>query len=93
MCSEKPVAADVAQGIQLIQEAEPICKELNLVWRVAENYEAEHAYRAARDAIQVGKIGNVIFFKASVFNYIDKSSKWYKTPWHTVPDVSHSLPR
>ncbi|KIK67859.1 hypothetical protein GYMLUDRAFT_36656 [Collybiopsis luxurians FD-317 M1] len=84
--SEKPVAPDVAHGIQLIQEAEPICKEHNLVWRVAENYEAEPAYRAARDAIQAGKIGNVIFFKASVFNYIDKSSKWYKTPWRTVPD-------
>ncbi|KAF5390675.1 hypothetical protein D9757_002569 [Collybiopsis confluens] len=84
--SEKPLAPDVAQGIKLIQDAEPICKDRSLVWRVAENFEAEPIYRTARDAIRAGKIGDVVFFKASVFNYLDKTSKWYKTPWRTVPD-------
>ncbi|KAJ3822034.1 hypothetical protein F5880DRAFT_1732343 [Lentinula raphanica] len=84
--SEKPVAPDVARGIQLLGDTEPICKRQGLVWHVAENYEVEPVYCAARDAIKAGKIGDVIFFKASVVNYIDKTSKWYKTPWRTVPD-------
>lgn len=85
--SEKPVAPDVAQGLKLLEDAEPICQQYGLVWRVAENFEAEPVYRAAGEAIRSGKIGSVIFFKASVVNFIDKTSKWYKTPWRTVPDV------
>ncbi|GAV99074.1 oxidoreductase family protein [Lentinula edodes] len=84
--SEKPVAPDVAQGLKLLEDAEPICQQYGLVWRVAENFEAEPVYRAAGEAIRSGKIGSVIFFKASVVNFIDKTSKWYKTPWRTVPD-------
>ncbi|KAJ4479354.1 hypothetical protein J3R30DRAFT_3477681 [Lentinula aciculospora] len=84
--SEKPVAPDVARGLKLLRDAEPICQQGGLVWRVAENFETEPVYRAAGEAVRSGKIGNVLFFKASVVNYIDKTSKWYKTPWRTVPD-------
>ena len=45
-------------------------------------------YRAASKAIRDGKIGKVIFFNAQVVNFIDKTSKWYNTPWRTIPDVS-----
>jgi hypothetical protein len=44
--------------------------------------------QAAGKAIRDGKIGKVLFFNTQVLNYIDKESKWYKTPWRTVPDVS-----
>ncbi|KAJ6620565.1 hypothetical protein B0H10DRAFT_2020860 [Mycena sp. CBHHK59/15] len=83
--SEKPVAPDVAGGISLIKTYNEKYKQ-NLVWRVAENFEAEPGFRAAGAAIAEGKIGKVIFFKAAVMNYIDVSNKYYKTPWRTVPD-------
>ncbi|GLB39493.1 putative oxidoreductase family, C-terminal alpha/beta domain [Lyophyllum shimeji] len=84
--SEKPVAPDVAQGLGLIQTYNTTYKAKGLIWRVAENFEAEPGFRAAAAAIASGKIGKVIFFRTVVCNYIDKDSKWYKTPWRTVPD-------
>lgn len=86
--SEKPVAPDVAQGISLIKTYNSEYRNKGLIWRVAENFEAEPGFRVAGAAIAAGKIGKVVFFKATVVNYIDKDSKWYKTPWRTVPDVS-----
>ncbi|KAJ8515614.1 hypothetical protein ONZ45_g6970 [Pleurotus djamor] len=84
--SEKPVAKDVASALSLIQTYETEYKTKSLVWRVAENWEAEPGFRKAGRLIGEGKIGNPCFFNARVTNYIDKSSKWYKTPWRTVPD-------
>jgi len=84
--SEKPVAKDVATGLELIAEYEAKYKQKNLIWRVAENYEAEPGYRRAAQAIRDGKIGDVRFFRLSAVGYVDKDSKWYKTPWRTVPD-------
>ena len=42
--SEKPVAPDVKSGLALIKEYEEMYKHKGLIWRVAENYEAEPAY-------------------------------------------------
>lgn len=84
--SEKPVAPDVAGGISLISTYNEKYRK-NLVWRIAENYEAEPGFRKAGELIATGKIGKVNFFRAVVMNYIDVDNKWYKTPWRTVPDV------
>ncbi|KAL5520816.1 hypothetical protein ACEPAF_2819 [Sanghuangporus sanghuang] len=84
--SEKPVAADVKSGLSLIASYEKEFKSKGLVWRVAENYEAEPGYRRAAEAIRQGKIGAVRFFRLTAVGYVDKDSKWYKTPWRTVPD-------
>ena len=86
--SEKPVAPDVKKGLETIDTYNRLYKDKGLVWRVAENYEAEPGYRAAGAAIRSGKIGRVIFFKMFVNKYIDQDSKYYKTPWRTIPDVS-----
>ena len=86
--SEKPVAPDIKKGLELINTYYHLYKYKDLVWRVAENYEAEPGYRAAADVIRSGKIGRVIFFKMLVNIYIDKDTKYYKTPWRTIPDVS-----
>jgi predicted dehydrogenase len=84
--SEKPIAPDVAEGARLIATFKSQYKPKGLVWRVAENFEAEPGCQAAGKAIRDGKIGKVLFFNTQVLNYIDKESKWYKTPWRTVPD-------
>ena len=86
--SEKPVAPDVKSGQDLIRTYTEVYKPKGLIWRVAENYEAEPGYRRAAQIIRDGKIGDVIFFRAVVVNYINTETKWYKTPWRTVPDVS-----
>ncbi|KAF8965773.1 oxidoreductase family protein [Flammula alnicola] len=84
--SEKPVAPDVRQGLDLIKTYNELYRPKGLIWRIAENYEAEPGYRKVGEVIRAGKIGDVIFFKTTVVNYIDKESKWYKTPWRTIPD-------
>ncbi|KZT63512.1 NAD(P)-binding protein [Daedalea quercina L-15889] len=84
--SEKPVAPDVASGLELIKDYEADYKPKGLIWRVAENWETETSYQEAAKAIRDGKIGKVSFYNARVVNYMDTSSKWYNTPWRTIPD-------
>lgn len=90
--SEKPVAPDVASGLKLIATYEAEYKPKGLVWRVAENWEAEPGHTTAAQAIRAGKIGKVIFFSFRGVGRMDRDSKWYNTPWRTVPDVSRSNP-
>lgn len=90
--SEKPVAPDVASGLKLIATYEAEYKPKGLVWRVAENWEVEPGYIVAAHALRAGKIGKVIFFSLRGVYYIDQESKWYKTPWRTVPEVSRCNP-
>ncbi|KAF5328449.1 hypothetical protein D9619_013263 [Psilocybe cf. subviscida] len=84
--SEKPVAPDVKCGLEIIGEYRKEYQTQSLVWRVAENCEAEPAYREVGKAIKEGVIGDVKWFKSSAWNFVDKSSMWYKTPWRTVPE-------
>jgi predicted dehydrogenase len=87
--SEKPIAPDIKQALDMIDSYHQLCNNnKGLVWKVAEDYEAEPGYRAAAAAVQSGKIGKVIFFKAFAEMNMNKDSKWYKRPWRTVPDVS-----
>ncbi|KII91478.1 hypothetical protein PLICRDRAFT_156577 [Plicaturopsis crispa FD-325 SS-3] len=84
--SEKPVAPSVAEGIELIQKYERDFKGKGLIWRIAENYEAEPGYIRAAQIVRSGKIGAVVNWNCRVVNYIDEDSKYYKTPWRTKPD-------
>ena len=86
--SEKPVAPDVNKGRALIHEYESKYKPKGLVWRVAENFEAEPGFQAAQRIIREGKLGKLVYFSARAYNWIDEDSKWYNTPWRTIPDVS-----
>lgn len=90
--SEKPVAPDVASGLELIATYEAEYKPKGLIWRVAENLEAEPGYVTAAQAIRAGKIGKVMFFNLRTVNRMDKESKWHKTSWRTVPEVSRLKP-
>ncbi|KAK1217814.1 hypothetical protein PQX77_019520 [Marasmius sp. AFHP31] len=83
--SEKPVAANVKTGLDLIKEAAPFVAK-GLVWRVAENFEVEPVYVKVRELIAAKKIGEVQSFKASVKVYLDQTSEWYNTPWRTKPE-------
>ncbi|KDQ61926.1 hypothetical protein JAAARDRAFT_190638 [Jaapia argillacea MUCL 33604] len=84
--SEKPIAPTVAIALDLIKTYESKYEPKGLIWRVAENHECEPGYRKAGELIEEGRVGKVIGFGANMVNYIDKDSKWYNTPWRTIPD-------
>ncbi|KAH7929000.1 NAD(P)-binding protein [Leucogyrophana mollusca] len=84
--SAKPIAPDVAESVRLISVYNADYKPKGLVWRIAENFETEPGYLLAGRLIREGKIGKVTFFNLRAVNYMDQDSKWYKTPWRTIPD-------
>ena len=86
--SEKPVAKDVATGVELVRKYVSEYRPKGLVWRVAENFEYEPAYREAGQLIRDGRIGRVISFSATGIVPTSKNNKYYKTDWRTIPDVS-----
>ncbi|KAF8478829.1 oxidoreductase family protein [Gautieria morchelliformis] len=83
--SEKPLAPSVANGLELINEYEKQWKG-KVLWRVAENLEAEPAYRKVGELVKEGKIGKVTWWKLTAVSRLGKDSQWYKTPWRTVPE-------
>lgn len=86
--SEKPIAKDVATGIELIRKYVSEYRPRGLVWRVAENFEYESVYQEAAQLIRCGQICRLIAFSATGFIPTSKDDKSYKTDWRTVPDVS-----
>ncbi|CAG7850410.1 SubName: Full=Uncharacterized protein {ECO:0000313/EMBL:CCA69637.1} [Serendipita indica DSM 11827] len=84
--SEKPIAPTVKEGVKLIKMYEAHYKDKGLIWRVAENFEAEPGLRAAGKAIADQKIGKVCFWNMQVLNNVETDSMWYNTPWRTVPE-------
>lgn len=86
--SEKPVAADVRRGLDLLETYNSTYKFKGLVWRVAENFEAEPVFQRAAKLVKTeDAIGKISTFKVSSVGYIDETSKYYNTPWRTIPDV------
>ena len=53
--------------------------------------QADEVYRTAGAWVKDGEIGKVQQFEVRVVNHVDENSKWYKTPWRTVPDVSDAV--
>jgi len=85
--SEKPVAPSVAEGLTLISSAEKYTTgKTALIWRIAENYECELITILARQLIEKKKIGKVTGFSLEAFNDLQKESKYYQTPWRTIPE-------
>jgi predicted dehydrogenase len=73
--SEKPVAADVKSGLELIQEYNTVYKPKGLIWRVGENFEADTGIQAIGKAIRDGKIGKVTNFSVSIENFITQGNQ------------------
>ena len=88
--SEKPVAKDVATGIDLVRKYISEYRPKGLVWRVAENFEYEPVYQEAGQLIRDGQIGKVVSFSATGSVPTSKDGKYSKSDWRTVPDVSWS---
>jgi predicted dehydrogenase len=77
--SEKPISPTVEEGVKLTDTYTSVYKPRGLVWRVAENFEAEPGLRAAGKGIAEHKTGKVRFWNLQVFNNVTTDSMWYKT--------------
>jgi len=84
--SEKPVAPSVSEGRKLISSAEKYTKgDQPVIWKIAENFECELGTLKAHQLLTEGKIGKVTSFSIEALNDLQKDSKYYQTPWRTVP--------
>lgn len=84
--SKKPVAPSVAEGLKLIASAEKYTKgDKSLIWKVAENFECEPSTVKAHEIVTSGRIGKVTSFSLEALNDLQKDSKYYQTPWRTIP--------
>jgi predicted dehydrogenase len=83
LLSEKPIAANMATGWQLItQHAHYSNSEWpNLVWMVGENWRYETAFVQAADLIRAGAIGTPLTFHWALYAPFNANSKYYHTPW------------
>jgi predicted dehydrogenase len=84
--SEKPIAADVATGRQLLaqythhrQQRKP--EQIKPVWMVGENWRYEAAFLQAAEIVQSGLIGTPLTCHWAIFTPITAKNKYYHTLW------------
>jgi len=87
--SEKPVSYDVASAKELIawyrtSNAADFHGGKKPGWIIAENFGFEPSFLSV--AAKLGGIGAIRHVTVSMYGFTGKDSKWYKTPWRTVPD-------
>jgi predicted dehydrogenase len=79
--SEKPIAADVATGRQLVAHYAHHAKDANRIWMVGENWRYEAAFLQAAQIVRSGQIGKPLACHWAVFTPITAKSKYYHTLW------------
>jgi len=80
--SEKPIAATVARGVQLLQVYE--ARKPPVIWCVAENLRFTRHLEKVRGLIEDGEIGEMILCHAPTFVPI-RGTPWFKTDWRRAP--------
>jgi len=82
LISEKPLAADVATGRQLLAHH----NDPQQVWMVAENWRYEAAFVQATKLVQEGAIGQPISCHMALFLPLSEGSKYFGTMWRRSTD-------
>ncbi len=82
LISEKPLAADVATGWQLIAHY----RSAQQVWMVAENWRYESAFVEAAKLVQAGAIGRPLTCHMALFLPMAEGSKYFGTTWRRSAD-------
>ncbi len=73
--SEKPIAPDVAEGMELIQA------QTGGVWMVAENMRYLPAVEYAAAMVARGEIGGIVLASWTIGNVMRPSNRYYNTAW------------
>ncbi|WVF72741.1 hypothetical protein IAT40_007559 [Kwoniella sp. CBS 6097] len=86
--SEKPLAKDVKDALELVEEYEREYKPKGIIWRVAENYSHEPVLREAGKVLSSSDtgLGPILSWQLRFEAYVEDGSKYQKTPWRTIPD-------
>ncbi|KAH8928545.1 NAD(P)-binding protein [Atractiella rhizophila] len=83
---EKPVAKDMASAREIIKIYKEKYEPKGLLWVTAENFGFETAILKAGEIVKSGKLGTIRHFSLEQYSFTPKSSKYYNTPWRTIPD-------
>jgi predicted dehydrogenase len=83
LLSEKPIAADVATGRQLLAQYahHPQSTQPTAIWMVGENWRYEAAYVQAAEMVAAGVIGTPLTCHWALYTPITAKSKYYHTLW------------
>ncbi|KAI1142484.1 oxidoreductase family protein [Hypoxylon sp. FL0543] len=81
--AEKPIAKDVATAIKLIDYYKQVSAETNASLSIAENFRFIQGW--AYGAEEVKKLGKVTGFVVRMNSMMEKTNRYYNTPWRTVP--------
>jgi predicted dehydrogenase len=80
LISEKPIAPDVAEGMELIQA------HRGGVWMVAENMRYDAAVEQAAAMVARGDIGTIMLSSWTIANVMRPSNRYYNTAWRRSGD-------
>jgi predicted dehydrogenase len=80
--SEKPVAASVAQGRQLIRSV----ARYDTPWLVGENFAFMPAIARLSGWIEQGRLGEVRLLEAFQISFIDAKNPYFNTSWRQQPE-------
>ncbi len=78
--SEKPIAPDVAEGLELMQA------QKDNVWMVAEDMRYQPAVEAAAEIVARGDIGGIVLSSWIISNDMRPSNRYYNTSWRRSGD-------
>ncbi|OTA70679.1 oxidoreductase family protein [Hypoxylon sp. EC38] len=81
--AEKPIAKDIASAVKLIEYYKRVSAETNASLAIAENFRFLQGW--AYGAEEVKKLGKVTEFVVRMNSMMEKSNRYYNTPWRTVP--------
>ncbi|CAJ2503226.1 Uu.00g106200.m01.CDS01 [Anthostomella pinea] len=81
--AEKPIAKDVATAVKLIDYYKKVSAENKATLAIAENFRFTDGYTYGAEEIK--KLGKVTGFVVKLNSMMEKSNKYYNTPWRTTP--------
>ncbi|KAI2627362.1 oxidoreductase family protein [Hypomontagnella submonticulosa] len=81
--AEKPLAKDVATAVKLIEYYKQVSAETNASLAIAENFRFLQGWSYGAEEIK--KLGKVTGFVVRMNSMMEKTNKYYLTPWRTTP--------
>ncbi|KAF2103695.1 NAD(P)-binding protein [Rhizodiscina lignyota] len=86
--SEKPIARDVKDALELTKWYEAYSSPQKPIWGVAENWRYYAPFLKAADLVKEMKQngGKLVTFRLEVFGFMSESSEYYHTEWRKTPE-------
>ena len=82
--AEKPLAADVKRGQELIEYYKDISSKNDVTFAIAENFRFKPVFTYAAE--EAKKLGKVTHFTIKAFSLMKADAKWVGTEWRKKPE-------